>query len=134
MTLDLDDNPFLTMLGLSLVRWQPDLAEFALEIEPRHMNRQGVLQGGVVAAMLDAACGYSGLYTDAPGVERHGLTLSLTINYVARVCTGRVCAVGRVTGGGRSIYFASGEIRDERDAVVAMAQGSFKRREQGKGM
>ncbi|GLR77755.1 PaaI family thioesterase (plasmid) [Azospirillum oryzae] len=128
MSLDLSNNAFLTMIGLSLVRWQPGEAEFMLEVEPRHMNRQGSLQGGVVATLLDAACGYSGLYTEVHGGERHGVTLSLTINYVARVCQGRIHAVGRTTGGGRSIYFASGEIRDGQGAIVATAQGSFKRR------
>ncbi|MBP2231194.1 uncharacterized protein (TIGR00369 family) [Azospirillum agricola] len=128
MDLNLDHNPFLTMIGLTLCRWQPDLAEFELLIEPRHLNRQGSLQGGVMATMLDAACGYSGLFSAEPGEERHAATLSLSINYVARVAQGRIRAVGRVTGGGRSVYFAESRIIDEDGAVIATAQGSFKRR------
>jgi len=38
-----------------------------------------------------------------------------------------VQARGRVTGGGRHIYFASAELTDPQGEVIATAQGTFKR-------
>jgi acyl-coenzyme A thioesterase PaaI-like protein len=52
-----DVNPLLGYLGIRLVEWQPGRAEFAIDIEHRHLNRSGFLQGGVTATILDAACG-----------------------------------------------------------------------------
>ncbi|MGY0793727.1 PaaI family thioesterase [Azospirillum argentinense] len=131
MNLDHHNNAFLTMIGLTLSRWEPGMAEFDLVVDHRHTNRQGILQGGVLATMLDAACGYAGLH-DGTGVaegvgEGQAVTLSLMVNYLARVEGGRLRAVGTVTGGGRRIYFANGVVHAGDGSVVATAQGSFKR-------
>lgn len=107
------------------------MAEFDLLVDHRHTNRQGILQGGVLATMLDAACGYAGLHDGtsvAEGVgEGQAVTLSLMVNYLARVEGGRLRAVGTVTGGGKRIYFANGVVHAGDGTVVATAQGSFKR-------
>ncbi|MDN8617510.1 hypothetical protein [Variovorax ginsengisoli] len=43
--------------------------------------------------MLDAACGYAGLITELGGDPGSGLTLMLTISYLARAITGLVTAI-----------------------------------------
>ncbi len=121
------DNPLLDHLGLRLAEWAPGRCEFRLDIEPRHLNRSGSVQGGVMATLLDAACGYAGLYTDAGTAPANAVTVMLSISYLGRAREGRIRAVGRVTGGGRSVYFSSAELLDEQGRVVATAQGSFKR-------
>ncbi|HYG87842.1 MAG TPA: PaaI family thioesterase [Azospirillum sp.] len=131
MSLDRHHNAFLALLGLTLVRWKAGRAEFDLAVDHRHTNWQGVLQGGLLATMLDAACGYAGL-AGVPGeADRQGVTLSLAVNYLGRVEVGaggrRLRAVGEVTGGGRRIYFSHGTVLTEDGTVVATAQGSFKR-------
>lgn len=126
MQLDCVDNPFLNMLGASLQSWRPDLAVFQLDINAGHLNRQGTLQGGVISTLLDAACGYSGLYTEPDDVPRHASTLSLTINFVSKVEFGIVTARGTRTGGGRKIFFASGELHSESGELIANAVGTFK--------
>jgi uncharacterized protein (TIGR00369 family) len=129
MRIDERDNPYLHRLGVELRAWDVDRAELALALQPWQLNRQGILQGGVIASLLDAACGYAGLYA-APGAgARHGATLSLSINFVAKVSAGSVRAVGTRTGGGKHIYFAEATLFGAADAVIATAQGSFKYRE-----
>ena len=121
------DNPLLQNLGVNLAHWEDKQCTLTLQIEPRHLNRQRSLHGGVIATLLDAACGYSGLYA-APGEpERHASTISLSINYIGGVQEGRIQAVGQVTGGGRKIYFSSAELKNEAGVTIATAQGSFKR-------
>ncbi|HYF88046.1 PaaI family thioesterase [Azospirillum sp.] len=127
MNLDHHNNAFLTMIGLTLSRWEPGLAEFDLLVDHRHTNRQGILQGGVLATMLDAACGYAGLHDGTGVTEGQAVTLSLMVNYLARVEDGRLRAVGTAVGGGRRIYFANGLVYAADGSVVATAQGSFKR-------
>lgn len=121
------DNPLLESLGVHLVRWEVGICEFELDIDARHLNRSGSLQGGVTATMLDAACGYAGLITEADGRPGSGLTLMLTTSYLSRASTGRIRASGHVTRSGRSVYFASGDLRDGQGGLIATAQGTFKR-------
>jgi uncharacterized protein (TIGR00369 family) len=121
------DNPLLEHLGIRLVEWGAGHCQLALPIEPRHLNRQASLQGGVTATLLDAACGYAGLLTHSHQPPVNAVTLMLTISYLAKASSGEVQARGRVTGGGRHIYFASAELTDAQGAVIATAQGTFKR-------
>ncbi len=98
-----------------------------LDIAPRHLNRNGILHGGYMAMLLDIACGYAAsMVYDAENLALM-LTVSLNTSYVAPVQSGRVTAIGRVTGHGRSICHASGELRDGDDRLIATATGVFKR-------
>ncbi len=58
-----------------------------LSVEPRHLNRPGSLQGGVVATLLDAACAYTGLRTAAEPPAAQAVTVMLTISYPAKANT-----------------------------------------------
>ena len=121
------DNPLLEYLGIRLLEWEPGRCVFDLEIEPRHLNRQASLQGGVTATLLDAACGYAGLQSTADAPPDNAVTVMLTISYVSKVQQGRIKAIGRVTGSGRRMYFAAAELYAEDGRLVATAQGTFKR-------
>lgn len=120
-------NPFLQGLGVELVDWTPGEAEFHLAIEPRHLNRQGMLHGGLIATLMDAACGYAGLHSDEGEEEVHGVTVMLNIAYLQPARSGTVVVTGRVIRQGRSLYFAEATLYSEAGEVLATAQGSFKR-------
>ena len=119
-------SPFQNHIGYRLVAWEADRAVVALTIAPAHLNRTGLLHGGIIATLLDTASGYSGTYCAVPGHVRTTLTLSLTTNFVASVREGAVRAEGRRTGGGRSIFFTWAELRDDHGQLLATASGAFK--------
>ena len=121
------DNPLLDDLGIRLVDVAPGRCTFELDIEPRHLNRQGSLQGGVTATLLDAACGYAGLQADAGAVLGHAVTVMLTISYLAGANAGCVRATGTLTKAGRSLYFSSATLTGDSGEPIASAQGTFKR-------
>nr|WP_106853241.1 PaaI family thioesterase [Caballeronia novacaledonica] len=122
--LDLD-NPFLEALGATFTKWDAGYAEFTMPIRAAHLNRQRILQGGAIATLLDAACGYAGLFTtDVAPV--HGFTLSLTVNYLDRGIGDKVVAKGFLERQGRSVYFARGEAWVDDRVMIASAQGTFK--------
>jgi uncharacterized protein (TIGR00369 family) len=120
------DNPLLEDLGVRLVAWREGECELELPLQPRHLNRRGRVQGGVMATLLDAACGYAGLLSPHSSEPAEASTITLTVNYLAKLSTGIVRAVGRRTGGGRNIYFSSGELYAPDGTLAAMAQGSFR--------
>jgi uncharacterized protein (TIGR00369 family) len=125
------DNPMLNHLGVKLVLWDVGRCEFELAIGAHHLNRQSNLQGGVVATLLDAACGYAGLITSPDAEPGNASTVMLTISYLDKAASGRVRAVGRVTRSGRSLYFSDGELLTEDGRSLATAQGAFKRAQEG---
>jgi uncharacterized protein (TIGR00369 family) len=120
------DNPFLEYLDARHVAWKEGYAEFRMPIQPKHLNRRGVLQGGVVATLLDAACGYAGLYAPEGETARHGFTLSLTVNYLDTGLGENVTAKGFIERQGRSIFFSRGEAWVDDKILIASAQGTFK--------
>ena len=121
------DNAFLQYLGVQLVDWQDGRCELALDVGPSHLNRQSSLQGGVIATLLDAACGYAGLRAAADGATDNAVTVMLTISYVRKVDHGRIRALGRVIRTGRTLYFAAADLVTDDGSLVATAQGTFKR-------
>ncbi|WP_423200338.1 MULTISPECIES: PaaI family thioesterase [unclassified Cupriavidus] len=120
------DNPLLESLGVRLIHVAPGTCTVELDVEPRHLNRQRTLQGGLSATLLDAACGYAGLQQDngAPG---NAVTLMLSICYLGKVSAGRVRATATVTRAGRRIYFSSAELVSDTGECIATAQGTFQR-------
>jgi uncharacterized protein (TIGR00369 family) len=76
------ENGFNSLIGFELIEWRSDLAVLELVIQSKHLNRSGVIHGGVLATMIDAACGYAGCYCETPGNVRAALTLSLTTSYL----------------------------------------------------
>lgn len=121
------DNPLLDHLGIRLVQIGNGRCIFTLDVEPRHLNRQGTVQGGVIATMLDAACGYAGLPVGRDGELGNAATAMLSISYLARASTGTLRASATVTRAGNSLYFASAELTTEAGELLATAQGTFKR-------
>lgn len=116
------------LLGMRVVEWQPDRAVIELTIEPKHLNRSDNVHGGVLTSMLDSALSLAGLHCSTPGNVRKGMTLSLTTTFVGPARKGILTATGTLRGGGQKIYMASGEIRDTQGNLVAIGEGSFRRR------
>lgn len=100
-----------------------------LDIEERHSNRNGMLHGGIIAMLLDAACGFTASMRLGAGEPLTPLvTVSLTTQFVAGARLGsRVMATGYPSGGGAKIAHVRGELVDDTGAVIATALGVFKK-------
>jgi uncharacterized protein (TIGR00369 family) len=123
---------FSQLLDYRLLVWRPDHAEVVLEIVPKHLNRSGVLHGGVVAALIDTACGYAGVHEIEPGKVRRAVTLSMTVSFLKQAGLGAVLtARARRTGGGRNIFFSRCEVADGDARLVATGEGTYRYRQGG---
>ncbi len=101
-------------------------ARVVLDIDARHLNRNGSLHGGIVAMMLDAASGFAASRT-VPGDEIGSVvTVSFTTHYLAPGLPGRVVATGRVAGGGRTLLNCDAELTAVDGSVLARSSGVFK--------
>lgn len=120
--------PLAGLLGFKvLVDAVETQASCVLEVGEIHLNRHGVLHGGIISTLLDTASGVTASLT----VDDLGLTpfttVSLNINFLAPVSVGEIRATGRVTGGGRSLTFVEAELTGPEGVKVATSTGVFKR-------
>jgi len=116
-----DSNPLAKALRCRLLAADPS-GSVRLDFEPDGTFLQGnnAVQGGAVSAMLDFAMAFAGLAA-LPG-DQGGATVSMTVNYLKPVTAGRYQAVGALERKGRTLLFASSELRSvEGDALVANA-------------
>ncbi|MBN9370082.1 PaaI family thioesterase [Hydrogenophaga sp. YM1] len=120
------DNPFLEHIGVRLAEWHEGYSEFHLPVRAELLNRQGVLQGGVLSTLLDVACGYAGLYSPPMHEPTHGHTVSLTVNFINKASSGLVVTKGFLVQRTRTLFFARAEAWHEGTLLLASAQGSFK--------
>ncbi len=91
---------FADLIGYRLTAWREGEAEIGLEVDARHTNRSGRLHGGVLATVIDAACGFAGCYEAPPGRGRRAMTLALSAQYIGPVPVGtRLTASARRSGG-----------------------------------
>lgn len=115
-------------LGMQMQDWSDGYSKFHLPLEPHIMNRHDNPHGGAHASLLDTVMGYAGCWTGDPEVQQLCLTLSLNVQYLSRPLGRVFIAEGFKTGGGRSSFFAEGEVRDETGELIAKGTGVFRYR------
>jgi uncharacterized protein (TIGR00369 family) len=108
-----DIGAFGQMLGFRVTERRDGFVRMEMDVRPEHLNRSGVLHGGIVSALLDTACGYAGTWCTKKGNVRWAVTVSLTTQFTGQTRGGILTTIGRKRGGGRKIYFASAEVLDE---------------------
>ena len=121
------DN-FNSLVGMTMLDWEPDRARLKLDIRPEHANGIGSVHGGVLLTVLDTVCGFAGLYTPEDEEPRSCATITLNAKFIKPAITGTLVAEARSQGGGRKVFFTHGEIRDEQGDLVATGDGSFRYR------
>jgi len=122
------ESGYFNHLGFRLVEWEPGLAVLEIEIGPRHLNRSKTLHGGVLTAMIDMVCGFSGCHCSTPGHKRNAVTLSLTTSFTGQALSGVIRAVGRKRTRGRKIYVSSAEVFNAADEIIAIGEATYRYR------
>lgn len=116
------------LIGYELSEWREDLAELRLSVRPEHLNRAGVVHGGVLATLIDTACGFSASYCPYEGRVRRGMTLSLTVSFTGQASGGQIRAVARKRGGGSRIVACTAEVFDGAGRLIAVGEATFRYR------
>ncbi|MEL0143397.1 MAG: PaaI family thioesterase [Alphaproteobacteria bacterium] len=112
-------------LGFRLTEWREGFAQIAVDLDHRHKNRQGGVHGGVTATLVDAATGFCGVFEPDPEKRRGNVTVSLTVNFVGRAKGTTLICSAKIIRAGRRIYFASAEVLDNEDNLIATAEAVY---------
>jgi uncharacterized protein (TIGR00369 family) len=94
----------------------------ALDAHAGHRHEGGVVQGGVITQIADAAMGMS-LLTLQPD-DMANTTIELKINFFRPVVEGKMRAVGRVVDIKKTLLFGEADVLDEAGRLVARASST----------
>ena len=92
------------------------------EASEKHHQPNGVVQGGVLTAVADAAMGMAGMTVQEVGWAN--TTIELKINFIRPVIRGQVQAEGRVVKAGKTVLFLESTVRNAEGKVAAVASSS----------
>jgi uncharacterized protein (TIGR00369 family) len=109
-------------LGARITEAQPGRVVLELLAGPQHRHGGGVVQGGVITQIADAAMGMSLATLQDDGFWN--TTIELKINFVRPVVEGRLRAVGRVVDMQQTLLFSEADVFDERGRLIARASST----------
>jgi uncharacterized protein (TIGR00369 family) len=118
--------PAVELLGYRLLEADAERGEARAEFlaRPEFANLMGNVQGGFLAAMLDAIVA-TALLAQLPA-DHVAPTLELKTSFVRPAPLGRLLGNGRVVHRGNSIAFLAGELTDPDGALLATATATVK--------
>ena len=118
--------PAAGLLGWQLMTVDPEAGtiEVAFTATEQFLNSVGMVQGGILAAMLDATMGTGLLATLGPG--QFAPTTDLHVQFLRPARPGRLTGHGRVVHRGQDIAFLAGELLDDSGQIVAAATATAK--------
>ncbi len=109
-------------IGARIAEVEPGRVVVELDAHAGHRHEGGVVQGGVISQIADAAMGMS-LLTLQPDDEAN-TTIELKINFLRPAVEGRLRAVGRVVELRRTLLFSEADVLDAGDRLLARASST----------
>lgn len=119
----IDTSPFHTWAGVHLTSLSDGTAEVTMDIVDHHRNPYGIVHGGILSSMADAAIGIA-LRTRLRMGFTH-VTAQLDVHYLTMVKEGRIVAKGTSVHLGNKMGYGEADILDEGGALLARASGTF---------
>src|SRR6266849_10765766 len=113
---------WMETLGARIAEAAPGRVVLELIAGPQHRHGGGVVQGGVITQIADAAMGMSLATLQEDGMWN--TTIELKINFLRPAIEGRLRAVGRVIDMRQTLLFSEAEVFDDRDRLIARASST----------
>jgi uncharacterized protein (TIGR00369 family) len=113
---------WMETLGARITEAEPGRVVLELVAGPQHRHGGGVVQGGVITQIADAAMGMSLATLQPDGIWN--TTVELKINFIRPAIEGRLRAVGRVIEMGETLLFSEADVVDEAGRLVARASST----------
>jgi uncharacterized protein (TIGR00369 family) len=131
MRVDQEKDPSLSgysqLLDYHLQHGDVGYAEVSLTVGPQHLNRLGVLHGGVIATLIDSATGFAVAFAESTENMMPAVTLTLNTQFLGPAVLGdQLVATGKRTGGGKTIAYATAEVRRADGVVVGRGDAVYR--------
>jgi len=109
-------------IGARVAEIERGRAVVELDVHAGHRHEGGVVQGGVITQIADAAMGMSLLTCQEDGMSN--TTIELKSNFLHSVVEGRLRAVGRVVDIRSTLLFSEADVLDQDGRLVARASST----------
>lgn len=129
--LDAQPAGWMETLGARISEAEPGRVVVELIAGPQHRHGGGVVQGGVVTQIADAAMGMSLATLQEDGMWN--TTIELKINFIRPAIEGRLRAVGRVIEMRQTLLFSEADVFDDQERLVARASSTCMPVPEGQG-
>jgi len=101
---------FMRTLGAVLESIESGTVTITCGFDEALTQQHGLFHGGVMASLVDVACGYAAL--SVMPADREVLTVEFKIHFLKPATTDRVIAVGQVVQAGRTLTVCEGSVFD----------------------
>ena len=101
---------FMRTLGAVLASVEPGIVTITCGFADSLTQQHGLFHGGVVASLVDVACGYAALSVMPD--DREVLTVEFKVHFLKPAKTDRLIAVGQVIQAGRTLTVCEGSVFD----------------------
>ena len=118
---DVPAAPIAQLLGMRMTDVSPGSATFTLEPHQSHENGVGVVNGGVLATLLDMAVACAVMSTLPAGHRFTSIDLSVSMLRAAGADSGTLTCVGTVVKPGRQVSFTEAKVTDSKGRLIATA-------------
>lgn len=129
--LEAEPDGWMETLGARIAEAEPGRVVLELVAGPKHRHGGGVVQGGVITQIADAAMGLSMATLQPDGMWN--TTIELKINLVRPAIDGTLRAVGRVIEMRQTLLFGEADVLDDKGRLIAHASSTCMPVPQGQG-
>ena len=114
---DRNPAPVAKLLGFQLTGFEDGVARIEMDADNRHHNPMGIVHGGVLCDLADAAMGVA--FASELEEGESFVTLQLSATYLHSIREARLVATGRVLQRGRTAGHAEAEVVDGDGRLIA---------------
>ena len=109
--------PFFQLLSMDIKELSWGRSHLAIDLASKHHQPFGIVHGGVMASLIDAAGWWAAYSQLEPGL---GLTtVEMKLNYLAPAISGQALGQGQVLKMGRSLALAQAQVTDPKGNLLA---------------
>jgi len=117
-------SPYFDLLSMRIVDIEPGRSCIKITAARKHLHALGIVHGGVLASLVDTACGWA-VYTEiAPGLEL--TTVEMKLNYLAPAVDGdHLIGLGKCLKHGKTLSLAEARVEDAAGRLLAHGTVTF---------
>jgi len=109
-------------IGARIAEVEDGRAVVELDVHAGHRHEGGVVQGGIITQIADAAMGMSLMTRQDQGMAN--TTIELKINFLRAVRKGRLSAEARVVKAGSALGYVECDVVDENGKLIAKSNST----------
>lgn len=119
-------SPLVAKLGIVAEALDAPEVRLRMPWDPSNTTLADMVHGGAIAALADVTVMAAAWSTEQAPESLRGVTISMSVQYLAPARSTDLIAVGRVLHRGKSLVHCEGEISTPSGDPVAKAVGTYK--------